>query len=321
MHRRGCLGLAGGLLFAPLARADAYPARPVRLVVNAAPGGPGDFLARMYAGAAASALGGSFVVEHKAGASGTLGAELVTRLPPDGHGLLVSGPSAVSAAPHMRRLAYDPARDLAPVAMLGAGAFLLAVHPSLDVGTTADLVQLARARPGALAYGSGGPGSSSHLCAEQFCDAVGVEMTHVGYKGEGQAIADLLAGHLQLMFTAPNVALRHARERKLRLLAVTARERLAVEPALPALAESVEGFEYLAWQALFAPAQVPAAVVDALASAWRAARANEVVRGRLLELGMAGPDVLVSGEPLNRFLRAESERLGRLIRAAGIRAD
>lgn len=313
--------LAGGAWF-PRAGAVSYPARPVKLLVGAPPGGPSDYLARIYAKAMGAALGGSFVVDYKPGASGTLAAETIARSPADGQALLVSGPAAISAAPHFMKLGYDPAAALAPVCMLGAGAFVLAMHPSVGVRSVRELRDMARARPGSFSYGTGGSGSASHLCMELFSEAIQAKMSHVPYKGEGQAVSDLLAGEIQLMFTAPNVAVRHARAGTLGLLAVTGSDRLATLPEIPTVAESgLAGFEYLAWQVVFAPAATPAPVLAALVSAWDASRTTPAVQDQLLALGMAAPDRLVSGDPLHRFLRAESARLGSLIRSAGIKAQ
>ncbi|MBC5781553.1 tripartite tricarboxylate transporter substrate binding protein [Ramlibacter sp. USB13] len=307
---------------APLARAEAYPSHTVKLVVGAPPGGPGDFLARLYGKGMGAALGPSFVVENRPGASGTLAAEAVVRAAADAHTLLVSGPAAISAAPHLMKLGYDPATDLVPVSMLGAGAFVLAVHPSVRARNVGELRDLARSRTRGVSYGSGGSGSSSHLCTELFCEALGVKMHHVPYKGEGQAVADLLSGEIQVMFTAPNVALRHARAGTLRLLAVTSRERMAGLPDVPTVAESgVSGFEYIAWQVVFAPAATPPARIATLVGAWEKARRAPELREQVETLGMAAPEALVSGEPLAAFLRAESARLGRLIRDGGIKAE
>jgi tripartite-type tricarboxylate transporter receptor subunit TctC len=315
------LAAAGGSANSGLAAAATHPQHAVKLVVGAPPGGPGDFLARLYAKGMAEALAQPFFVENKPGASGTIAAEAVVRQPSDARGLLVSGPAAISAAPHLMKLAYDPAADLVPVSMLGAGAFVLAVHPSLPARSVNELRDLAHARPGTLAYGSGGIGSSSHLCTELFCERVGVKMNHVPYKGEAQAVADLLSGELQVQFTAPNVAVRHAQSGALRLLAVTSHERSAAVPDLRTVDESgVPGFEYLAWQAVFAPAHTPADRIATLVAAWNTARRAPELHGPVASLGMTAPERLVAGEPLAEFLRAESERLGRLIHTRRIRA-
>ncbi len=308
---------------ARVAGAATYPERPVKLLVGSPPGGPSDFLARLFADAVGPALGGTFVIDNKPGASGTLAADAVAKSAPDGHTLLVSGPASISVAPHlMPRLGYDPAADLAPISMLGAGAFAFVVHPSLPVKSVAELIAYAKAKPGAVSFGSGGNGSSGHLCTELFSLLAGIKMLHVPYKGDGQAVLDLIGGQIQLMFTAPNVAMSHVKAGKLRLLAVTTRERVASMPDVPSVHESgLKDFEYLGWIITFAPANTPRPVIEALALAWGKARNAPAVRRKLDDLAMVAPDRLVSGEPLLQFLKAETARLGRVVRDAGIKTE
>lgn len=306
---------------ATLAMAGGYPIRPVKLLVGAPPGGPSDFMARMFADGLGPSLGQGFIVDNKPGASGTLAAEAAAKAPADGHTLLVSGPAAISVAPHLfPKLGYEPAKDLVPVSMLGAGAFVLAVHPSVPARTVQELIALAKAKPGTIGFGSGGNGSSGHLCTELFSSLAGVKMLHVPYKGDGQALNDLVAGQIQMMFTAPNVAVPQARAGKLRILAVTTRERVASMPDFPSVHESgIPDFEYLGWIVTFAPEGTPRPVLDALTAGWAKARNSPAIRGRLEELAMVAPDRLVSSAPLQQFLRAESVRLGKIIREAGIK--
>ena len=326
LHRRHVLALTAAAmagLATGAAQAASYPARPVRMLVGAPPGGPVDFLARLFGDAVISPLGQSGIVENKPGASSTFAAEAAAKLPPDGHGLLVSGPAAIAMAPHLfTKLGYDPQKDLTPVAMLGAGAFVLVVHPSVPARSVQELIALAKAKPGSLNFGSGGNGSSGHLCTELFSQAAGVKMTHVPYKGDGQAMADLLGGQIQVMFTAPNVAAQHVKAGRLRLLGVTTRERVPSMADVPTISESgAKDFEYLGWVVMFAPAGTPRPVIDTLIAAWDKGRRTPAVRGKLDELAMAAPEGLVSGEPLAQFLRSESNRIGRLIRELGIKAD
>lgn len=316
-----CLAAAGGCTLPSAGQASGYPARGVRLLVGAPPGGPTDFMARIYADALGVQLGQGFAVENRPGASGTMAAEAVAKAPADGHTLLVSGPGAITTAPHLFKLGYDAANDFMPLNMLGAGAFVLVVHPSLDVENLPALIALARSRPGALAFGSGGNGSAGHLCTEYFAWTTGITMLHVPYKGDSQAVNDLLSGQIQMMFTSPNVAVPAARAGKLRALAVTTRERLASLPAVPTVSEGgFKDFEYLGWICAFAPAAIPVQVMDSLVQAWSRARITPMVRSRLDELTMQAPEGLVAGVPLDRFIRAESTRLGRLIRDQGIKS-
>ena len=316
------LAAASGWALPPAGRAAAYPARGVKLLVGAPPGGPTDFIARIYADALGVQFGQGFVVENRPGASGTLAAEAVAKSPADGYTLLVAGPGAITTAPHLFKLGYDAANDFVPLNMLGAGAFVLVVHPSLEVGSLQALIALARSQPGKLAFGSGGHGSAGHLCTEYFASASGVTMFHVPYKGDSQAINDLLAGQIQMMFTSPNVAVPASKAGKLRALAVTSRDRLASLPEVPTVSESgFKDFEYLGWVGAFAPAALPRHTMASLVQAWHKARVTPSVRSRLDEHAMRAPEGLVAGAPLDQFIKAESNRLGALIRDKGIKVQ
>lgn len=300
----------------------AYPQRAVKMVVGSAPGGPSDFMARLFGDTMGPALGQTFVVENKPGASGMPAADSVVKSAPDGHTLLMSGPASIAVMPHLfQRMTYDPMHDLTPVAMLGAGAFVLVVHPSVHVRNVQELIQMARAKPDGMTYGSGGNGSSGHLCTELFCNWTGVRMTHIPYKGDGQAVNDLLAGQIQVMFTAPNVAMAHVKSGRLKLLAVTTQERVASLPDIPAVHETLKDFEYLGWIMAFAPSATPRTIIDKLASVWNKARVTPAIRGRLEELAMNAPERLTRRDTLLDFVRNEHARLGKLIRDAGIKAE
>lgn len=228
---------------------------------------------------------------------------------------------AIGAMPCLASVAAAAA-DRVPISMLGAGAFALVVHPSLPVRSVAELIAYAKARPGSISFGSGGNGSSGHLCTELFSSLAGIRMLHVPYKGDGQAVVDLLGGQIQLMFTAPNVAMSHVKSGKLRLIAVTDQDRVPSMPDVPSVSESgLMDFEYLGWIVSFAPATTPRPVIDALVAGWSKVRNGPPVRRKLDDLAMVAPDRLVSGEPLQQFLKAESARLGKVVRDAGIRAE
>lgn len=329
ISRRGALGAALGATFggwlaaSGSAWAQAYPSKPVRLMVGSPPGGPSDFLARLMGESLGASLGQSFVVENRAGASGTVATEAVARAPADGHTVLIGGPGSIVVAPHIfARLGYDPARDLAPVAVLGAGAFVLAVHPSVPARTLQEFVALARSKPQGLSYGSGGNGSSGQLCTESFAMAVGAQTVHVPYKGDGQALNDLLGGQIQFMFTAPNVAIPHAKAGRLRILAVTSRERLAGLPEVPSVHEAVlKDFEYLGWIITFVPVGTPRAAIETLQGAWAKARQQPAIRGKLEDLGMMAPDRLADPAALDAFLASERARVTRVVKAIGIKPE
>ena len=308
---------------AGMAWAQTYPQKSVKLVVGSPPGGPSDFLARMLADAIGPGMGQSFIVENKPGASGMPAADQVVKSAPDGNQLLVSGPASIVVMPHMfSKITYDPMRDLVPVAMLGAGAFVLVVHPSVKANNVKELIALAKANPKQLTYGSGGNGSSGHLCTEYFNGLSGSEMTHIPYKGDGQAVIDLLAGQIQVMFTAPNVAMAHVKSGKLRLLAVTTKERVNSMPDVATVHEiGVKDFEYLGWIIVFAPAATPPSVIEQLSAAWLKVKNTPAIANKLNELAMAAPERFANRANLLEFVKTEYARLGKLIKDNNIKSE
>ena len=192
------------------------------------------------------------------------------------------------------------------------------VHPSVPANNLAELIAHAKAKPGALNYGSGGNGSSGQLCSESFATRAGVDLTHVPYKGDGPAVNDLLAGQIQLMFTAPNVAMPHIRSGRLKAIAVTSHERMGALPEVPSVHEALPDFEYLGWIVLFAPAATPAPVVDALAAFWAQARNQPAIKSKLEGLGMYPPARYASREAVVGMLRAEKTRTAQLVKKLGI---
>lgn len=327
-RRHALQSLAAGTLalscsgWAQNSTATAYPSRTVKMVVGSPPGGPSDFMARIFGDALSPMLGQSFVVENKPGASGMPAADGVVKSAPDGHTLLMSGPASIAVVPHLfPKITYDPITELTPVAMLGAGAFVLVVHPSVNARHVQDLIQLAKLKPGALTYGSGGNGSSGHLCTELFCSLTGTRMTHIPYKGDGQAINDLLAGQIDIMFTAPNVAMANVKAGRLKLLAVTTKDRVSSMPDVPTVHETIKDFEYLGWILAFAPAATPQPVIDKLTSAWNKARTTPAIQHKLEELAMRAPERFANRQTLLDFVKNEHARLGKLIREAGIKAE
>jgi tripartite-type tricarboxylate transporter receptor subunit TctC len=302
-----------------LARAQSFPSKPMKVLVGAAAGGPSDFLARLYGEAALAKLGQPVVIDNKAGASGTIAAGMAAKSAADGYTLQAAGPAPMVIAPHLfAKIDYDPNKDFTPCAMLGAGAFVLVVHPSVPVNNLAELNAYAKSKPDALAYGSGGIGSSGHLCTESYAERAGVKLRHVPYKGDGQAVVDLLSNQIQFMLTAPNVALPHVKSGKLKLLAISSQERMASLPDTPSIHESLPGFEYLGWIILFAPAGTPPPVLSALADVWAQARLQPAVREKLQTLGMYPPARYSTRESLLEFLKTENQRTSQLVKRLGI---
>jgi len=245
--------------------AAAYPVRPVRVTIAFAPGGGVDILARAVAQKLGETMGKPFVVENRAGAGGTVAYAMVAKTPPDGYNLLaISGSFAMSAALY-QNLPYDPVRDFTSITQMGAAPFLIVAHPSLPLKTVKDLIALAKARPGALNFASGGLGSSGHLTGELFKSMAHVQMTYIPYKGGELALIDLIAGQVHLVFSNALSSLPHVRSGRVRPLAVTSAARYGAAPEIPTVAESgVPGFEAVNWYGWLAPAGTPAAIVGKL---------------------------------------------------------
>jgi tripartite-type tricarboxylate transporter receptor subunit TctC len=319
MRRREVLaGAAGGMATTMPGRSGAqgFPSRPVRLIVTWPPGGTTDILARQLQPPIAAALGQPVVVENRGGASGAIGAAELARAPADGHTFGMVTGTVISAA-LLARQPYDPIRDFAPILLLARVANILVVHPSLPVHSVADLVALARRRPGALAFGSPGIGSAVHISGEMFKLAAGVDMVHAPYRGGGPALTDLMSGHLQLMFGNASSTLPYVRDGSLRAVAVTSASRAPYLPEVPTVAESgLPGFAIDEWYGCVGPAGMPAAAAERLNAAIGGIAAQPAERARLLDMGaeVAGG----SAEELRRFMAAEVEKIGRVVRDARI---
>ena len=316
---RLCSALAA-LLASTIAMAQQYPTKPVRLIVPFAPGGPADITARIVGQKLTEALGQQFVVENRAGATGTIGAEHVARSAPDGYTVLVTA-SANVIVPHMfSKLAFDPLRDFTPVTVVLTSPLLLTVTRSLPAKSVKEIVALARARPNELSFGSSGPGSSTHLTAELLKSVTGTKMTHVPYKGQGQAIADVIAGQIQLMFLSPPAAKQYVDAGRLRALAITSEQRFSQLPNVPTFIES--GYKELitgSWYAVWVPAKTPEAIVSRLNSELVRIVNMPDVRNRIVELG--GVPVGNSVTEFDAFQKAESARWAKIIRESGAKLE
>ena len=297
-----------------------YPTVPVRIIVPFQAGGPTDILARAVAQHASQHLGQQFVVENKAGASGNIGADVVAKSKPDGYTLLMGsiGTNAVNA--HLfSRMPYDTLKDFAPIALVANGTLMLVAHPSGPATDMPSLLAYARAHPGKLTYASGGAGASQHLAGELLKTTAKVDIVHVPYKGVVQGVTDVVAGQVNLTFDLATVE-PHIRAGKLRPIAVANARRSAAFPDVPTIAEAgVPGYEASAWYGLFAPAGTPPAVIAKLNGEVVRALQDPALRQRLAILGAepAGS----TPEELARFVRAEYDKWGRVVQAAGIRLD
>ncbi|MFL6693238.1 MAG: Bug family tripartite tricarboxylate transporter substrate binding protein [Ramlibacter sp.] len=316
----GCAAIAAPP--ALLAQAD----KPITVVVPYAPAGTTDLLGRMLAQQMAPLLGRQMIVDNKPGAGSGVGAAYVAKAAPDGSTLLVATSTTLAINPSLyKKLAYDPLKDFAPIGMIGAVPLLVVVNASLPVKTVADLVALSKSRPQGLSYGSAGNGSPQHLGVEMFKAATGANLAHVPYKGSGPAVTDLIGGQIDVMFSDIPPALQHVKGGRLRAIAVTSARRQSALPDVPTVAESgaagTRDFEAVAWQSLVAPAGTPADVVRRDADALARVMAQKDLRARLEADGFEPVATPMSPEQLAAYIRTETDRWGKVIRASGATVD
>lgn len=302
----------------------AQDGKPITLVVPYAPGGTTDMLGRLIAMQLGTALGRSVVVDNRPGAGSGIGAGAVARSAPDGNTLLVATSTTLAINPWLyKKLAYDPAKDFAPISLIGAVPLMVVVHPSASAHSLAELVALAKAHPDTLNYGSAGNGSPQHLGAEMFKAATSTRMNHVPYKGSALALTDLLGGQLQLMFADIAPALQQVRTGKLRALAGTSRKRQPALPDVPTIAESgvpgTAGFEAVAWQSIVAPTGTPKALIDRYSQEIVRIMAQPEFRQKLeregLEANSSTPAELAA------YMKSETARWGQVVKASGTTID
>ena len=313
--------IAGALLpFAARAQAPEWPSRPVRFIVPYPPGGPTDIMGRIIAQAVQGPLGQPFVVENRAGANGLIGSEQAARAAPDGSTFLVNA-SAHVIVPHLTpNMPIDVLADFVPVTNIAAVPLWLVVNPALPVRSVAEFIAYARANPGRIAYASSSQGGAPHLAGELFKLMTGTDLVHVPYRGSGPAGQDLIAGTVQAMFDSVPASAGAVRDGRLRALGVTTRNRIAPFPDLPTIAEAgVPGYEISTWYGIWAPARTPPAIIARLQQAVATAARSPETRARFDALG-AEP-VADSPEDYARFVRAEYDRWGKLVRDARIKLD
>ena len=300
------------------ALAQAYPAKPIRVIVPFAPGGATDLTGRTVAGRMSEALKQTVIVDNRTGAGGVIGADLVAKAAADGYTVLLATPAEIAILPHMQKMPYDALRDLAPVTLATSSPLILVVHPSLPVRNVKELIAFARARPGQLSYGSAGTGGVHHLAGEQLKTTYKLDILHVPYKGVGAVIPELLGGHIPLTFSSMPPAVPHVRTGKLRALGVASMERSPAAPEVPTLTEGgAADFVATNWFAYFVPAGTPAAVIGALNGEINRTLKLADVREKLIPQGLETRGT--TPEELGRFVRQESEKFARLIRAANIK--
>jgi tripartite-type tricarboxylate transporter receptor subunit TctC len=323
MSRRWRVLLIGGLFGAmvvAVAQAQPYPSRPIRLVIPFSPGGATDVPGRLITQKLAERFGQQIIVDNRPGAGSAIGSEIVARAQPDGYTLLLTGtPFAVIPALYPK-LAFDPAKDFAPVMQVALAPNVLVVHPSLPVRSVKELIALAQAQPGRINYASGGTGGAQHLFASLFMTMAKINLTHIPYKGSGPATADLLGGHVKVGLPGISIAIPHAKAGRMVPLAVTSARRAPQIPEVPTIDESgVAGYDAAVWFGIFAPKGTPAAIIDGLHDAIvQAVRMPDVENGYL-----ASGNVAITSRPdeFGAFIRNELVKWGRVVREAGIQGE
>lgn len=306
------------MTLANLGHAQTYPVRPVRLITTLAPGGPVDAVARMLAAKLTEQLGQQFVVDNRPGAGGSVGGEAVARANRDGHSLLLAANGTIAVSPHLiRSLPYNAQRDLAPISLVVSSPLALVVNPSVPAKTVQELITLAQAKPGTINYASSGNGSTGHLAVELFKAAAKIDLVHVPYRGAGPAMNDLVAGQTQMQITAVSGALQFVKAGKLRALGVTAPKRLAVLPDMPAIAETLPGYQVVSWYGLLTTSGTPQPVIDLLNRETIKAIEQPELNSRLRALGL-DPETSTPAA-FGELIRSEYDKWGRLIKQLGLK--
>ena len=317
--------LVAASLFGPgvLAQpAGAYPAKPIRFVVPYPPGGPLDIMARGVGAKLTESWGQAVIVDNRAGAGGNIGADFVAKSVADGYTLLMGAVATHAINPSLYgKVPYDPVKDFAPVAMVAVVPNILVVHPSLAANSVKELIELARAKPGYLNFGSGSSGSTGHLAGELFKTMAGIDMAHIPYKGAAAAMQDLLSGQVQLMFDNLANSLPQVKAGRLRALAVTTVQRSASVPDLPTVAESgLPGFDLTTWFGVMVPAGTPAEIVARLNAEIVRALGSRELKERLAAMG-AEPPPNNTPERFAAFIRSESAKYAAVVRSSGARVE
>src|SRR5262245_40494399 len=316
---RLALGAAAVPAILPAARGQAYPSRPVRLIVGFGPAGLSDLAARLIGPWLSERLGRQFVIENRPGAGGNLATEAVVRAAPDGYTLLLAQASDAINATLYEKLNFVFVRDITPVAGLIVVPNVLVVHPSVPANTIPELVAYAKANPGKLNMGSVGNGSVPHVAGELFKMMSDINMVHVPYRGAAPALTDLLAGQVHVFFGSPPSTIEYIRAGRLRALAITSAMRSAALPGLPALAEFVPGYETSFWAGIGAPKNTPAEVVDTLNKEINAGLATPTIKAHLADLG--GAEMPMTPSAFGKFITDETEKWGKVVKFAGIKVE
>src|SRR5262245_2816106 len=302
-----------------IARAQSYPSRPVRLVAGFAAGSTSDILARLMGQWLSERLGGQFIIENRPGAGGNIATEAVVKAPADGYTLLMVPPASAINATLYDKLSFNFIRDIAPVTGVVRVPNIVEVNPAVPVSTVPGLIAHAKANPHSLSFASAGVGTVSHLAGELFKTRTGVDMIHVAYRGDGPAMTDLIGGQVQVGFATMTASIGHIRANRLRPLAVTTLMRSQALPDIPTVSDFVPGYEASSWFGIAAPKATPAAIIETLNREANAGLADPKIRARLDDMG----GMVLAGSPADfgKLIADETEKWGKVIRAANIKAE
>ena len=301
------------------ALAQSYPTKPIRMLVAQAAGGPTDVVTRIYASRLTELLGQQVVVDNRPGAGGSLACDVVARAPADGYTLCSAANGTVAIAPTYLKLSYSVSRDLAPVALIGNSPLALMTHPGLAATSVKELIALARARPGAINFGSSGQAGTGHLAGEMLKMMAGINLTHVPYKGAAPALVAVAAGEVQMLISGLSSGLSFIRSKQVRVLAVTGAARVRLLPEVPAVAETVPGYEASSWYAVLTRAGTPRAIVERLNRESIKAVSTPDIQSKLVAAGV-DPELLTP-EQLGTKIKSETERWGKVVKAAGVKPE
>ena len=323
IRRRHFLHLAASAVALPavsrLALAESYPTHPARIIVGFAAGSTTDILARLIGQWLSQRLGQQFIVENRPGAGGNVGAESVVKSTPDGYTLLMVPPAVAANATLYPHLSFDFIRDTAPVAGVVRVPNVVEVNPAVPVKSIPELIAYAKANPGKLSFASAGIGTASHLAGQLFNKMTGLNLQHVPYRGDGPAMADLIAGHVQVGFATMTASIAYIRAGRLRPLAVTTLQRSDALPDIPTVAEFVPGFEASSWFGVAAPKDTPDAIIESLNQKINAGLADATIKARLADMG--GMELAGSPADFGKLIASETDKWGKVIREAGITAE
>ena len=315
-------GLSATMVMAAFAvHAAQWPDKPIRVILSVPAGATPDVTARLVFPGLSQQLGASLVADNRAGGGGVIGAEIAAKSAPDGYTLFISSPGALTILPHMRKnIPYDTIRDFAPISLISIGPFVLMTHPSVPAKSSKELIALAKAQPGKLNYASAGNGVANHLAGELFKQMAGIDIVHVPYKGAPQAVTDVLAGHMSMMFNSVAPIVGYIKTGKIRVLGIASLQRSPQLPDVPTIHESgVPGFEAVNWFGMFAPAKTPRNIINRLNGALVQTIKTPEMQSQFIKLG-ADP-IGSSVEEFTVFVKRDMEKYEKVVRISGAKVD